>query len=303
MCVTKCPLCHSVNHTFVDSVRTEELIEKWQEMLVIDVSDELKGITKIDLWTCNHCQLRYFFPDNLVGSSRLYAQLEKFDWYYMKYKWEHDVAINDLQDCQKVLEIGCGFGDFVQQARIEHSLNVEGIELNESAVQEAKHRGLPVWHLDLEDAARQFTGQYDAVCSFQVIEHVSNPKDFLEWSCMLLKPGGKLILGIPNADSFLKYQFNILDMPPHHMTRWDHQVLSSLPDLFPLRLLHLKKEPLAAYHVVEYVNAHFSHIGRYRIMQPICRPVLKNGFAQFLKCKRLRQYLTGQTLYASFYRI
>jgi SAM-dependent methyltransferase len=303
MYVTKCPLCDSDKNTFVNSISTERLIEKWQKTLGIDVSDELNLIPKIDLLVCNDCQLRYFSPSDLVGSSHLYAQLEKFDWYYMQRKWEYDVAIDDLKGCQKILEIGCGFGNFVKQARIEHSLNMEGIEMNESAVQEAKSRGLPVRYLDLEDAAKKFAGQYEAVCSFQVIEHVSKPKDFLEWSCMLLKPGGKLILGIPNADSFLKYQFNILDMPPHHMTHWGRQVLSFLPDFFPLRLLHLKQEPLAEYHVVGYVDAYFFHLSKYKIIRTICKFRLKKAFVQFLKCKRLRKYLTGQTLYACFSRI
>lgn len=288
---------------FVASISSKKLIEKWQKTFSIDVSKELKHIPKIDLFICRNCNLRYFCPKDVTGSNHLYSQLERFDWYYMQHKWEHDVAINDLKGCQKVLEIGCGFGNFVKHARIKHSLNIEGIEMNESAVQEARGRGLPVQYLDLEDAAKKFTGQYEAVCGFQVIEHVSNPKDFLKWSCMLLKPGGKLILGIPNANSFLKYQFNILNMPPHHMTHWDSQVLSFLPDVFPLRLLHLKKEPLAEYHVIEYVNTYFSYLNNYRIMQAICALGLRKVLVQFLKCKGVRKYLTGQTLYACFSRV
>ncbi|MGA1840856.1 MAG: class I SAM-dependent methyltransferase [bacterium] len=236
----------------------------------------------------------------MTGSNHLYNQLERFDWYYMQRKWEYDFSINDLKGCQKVLEIGCGSGNFVKYARIKHSLNVEGIEINHSAVKKARDRGLPVRNLDLEDAAKKFAGKYEAVCSFQVIEHVSNPKDFLKWSCMLLKPGGKLILGIPNADSFLKYQFNILDMPPHHMTHWDRHVLSFLPDIFPLRLMRLNKEPLAEYHAEEYIDAYFSYFNKYRITRAIYVSGLRKVLTQFLKYKAVRKYLTGQSLYACF---
>lgn len=299
----KCPLCHSNKNILLTSLSSKKLIEKWQKTLGVDVSENLKNIPKINLFKCRNCNLRYFCPKDLTGSNYLYSQLERFDWYYMQRKWEHDFAINDLKGCQKVLEIGCGFGNFVKYARIKYSLNIEGIEMNESAVKKARDRGLPVRNLDLQDAAKKFAGKYEAVCSFQVIEHVSNPKDFLKSTCMLLKPGGRLILGIPNADSFLKYQFNILDMPPHHMTRWDSQVLSFLPDIFPLRLMHLKKEPLAEYHVKEYINAYLSYLSKYRISRLICALGLRKVLVQFLKCRDVRKYLTGQSLYACFSRV
>lgn len=299
----KCPLCNSEDISLVRLIKAEQLTAAWNRAFGINIYPELQGIQTIQLFECRCCHLQYFAPGSLAGSSHLYAQLEKLDWYYMPHKWEHDVAPEDLRGCRTILEIGCGFGDFVMRARTEEGLNVEGIELNESAVQEAQRRGLPVQLLDLREAAVQFAGHYDAVCGFQVLEHVPNPKDFLEWSCALIKPGGKLILGLPNADSFLKYQFNILDMPPHHMTRWSSKVLSHLPNSFPLKLEYVKLEPLAEYHVDGYVSAYCSVLAKYGVTQKLCCPKLKQWLSKFIKWTGLRKLLTGQSFYASFIRV
>lgn len=300
---TECLICGAVNTFPVTQIDVEQLVAKWIQAFGIDIASEFQGLQTIQLSECTRCHLQYFVPKFAVGSSHLYAQLEKFAWYYMPRKWEHDIALEDLVECKTGLEVGCGFGDFIARAHAEKGLNLEGIELNKSAVQEAQRRGLPVQFLDLQRAVWQFAGHYDAVCSFQVLEHVPHPRDFLEWSCALLKPRGKLILSVPNADSFLKHQFNILDMPPHHMTRWSSKTLSHLPNLLPLRLEHMKLEPLAEYHVDGYVNAYCSVLVRHDLFRKVWHPKLEQWLSKCIKRAGLRKVLTGQSLYASFVRV
>jgi 2-polyprenyl-3-methyl-5-hydroxy-6-metoxy-1,4-benzoquinol methylase len=107
----------------------------------------------------------------------------------------------------------------------------------------------------VEEVAKSHPGTYSAVCSFQVLEHLTKPAEFVKAACDLLPAGGKLILGLPNADSSLGRQFNLLDMPTHQVTRWTIGVLSRLPRWFPLKLVRIVTEPLADYHVDGYVQA------------------------------------------------
>ncbi len=202
----KCSLCDSPHVNKIDVVSIERLVADWQAAYSIDIGDELVGHVKIERYGCRRCRLQFFVPP-LAGSERLYAQMEKLDWYYSTRKWEHDVALLSLRGSTRILEVGCGDGYFITRAHDEQDLNVEGIELNESAVNKARGNGLPVRLLELEDAAKQFPEHYDAVCAFQVLEHVANPKAFLEQCCALIRQGGILILGLPNADSFLKHHF------------------------------------------------------------------------------------------------
>jgi hypothetical protein len=61
-----------------------------------------------------------------------------------------------------------------------------------------------------------------------------------------LKPGGLLIFGVPNNDSFLRYADNaVLNRPPHHMGLWTPKSLSKLPKVFKIVLERLELEPLA----------------------------------------------------------
>lgn len=250
----KCPLCGSENLHFCQSYEVKRILHEW-EFFKINIKEYISNYSLIHLLNCNDCNIQFFVPTINFATNLLYEQLEKFDWYYMSEKWEHKIALKDLIKSENILEIGSGFGDFIKKVINKKGNVIEGIELNETAVIESQRRGLPVKSVDLQEIAQEFPGHYDAVCSFQVLEHVPNPREFLDNMCNLLKPGGKLILGIPNAESFLKHQFNILDMPPHHMTRWSQSTLEKLPELFPIQLDHIKFEPLADYHVNGYVGA------------------------------------------------
>lgn len=238
----------------VTVIASAELITGWRETFSIEVAGELAGIERFELRQCPRCHVQFFWPP-AAGSEELYQALQHFDWYYMPRKWEHDVALGDIAPGDRVLEVGCGRGDFIERILSARSAEVLGIELNSSAVDEARRLGRPVRNAHLADVAHEERAGFDVVCSFQVLEHVADPHTFLRDSVRLLRPGGRLLLGLPSADSFLKYQWNVLDMPPHHVTRWPKQALISLASTLGLRLERLAKEPLAKYHVSAYVDA------------------------------------------------
>jgi 2-polyprenyl-3-methyl-5-hydroxy-6-metoxy-1,4-benzoquinol methylase len=298
-----CPLCGSQNRNLVKSISVDRLCEVWEKEFEIDISHELDGLKQIELFECIRCQLKYFSPNSLVGSSKMYAQLENFGWYYMPSKWEYSVALRDLIGSKRILEIGSGYGHFIRKALLNNRISVEGIELNETAIQKAKKEGINLQRANLSDIAKEYPAQYDAVCSFQVLEHVPNPRDFIDCCCALVKPRGKIILAIPNADSFLKYQFNVMDMPPHHMTLWSKKVLNYFPFLFPLELEHISFEPLARYHINGYVEAYYLALRKYTILKKILVPQLRRYLSYFIEATRLNNLLIGQTLYVSFKRI
>ena len=298
---TCCPLCGSQDTRVAKSIEVEPLVREWERSLRMDVRQEFRGLSRFELRQCGACSVGYFAPRSLAGSCELYAQLEKYEWYYMPRKWEHDVALKDLRGCRKVVEVGCGFGDFVARVA-QQGVKVEGIEHNPSAVQRAAQRGWPVRRLDLLELAAQSPAAYDAVCSFQVLEHLADPAKFLAACCTLLRPGGKLLLGLPDAESFIRYQFNILDLPPHHMSRWSAKVLRRLPAFFPLRLVRLKCEPLAEYHVEGYVDAYISVVTRHGMLTSLCHPRIRAFLMDSLKRTGVRRLLRGQTLYVAYMR-
>ncbi len=295
-----CPLCGSPNPETKQDFESNRIIDAWQQAFRMQVSAEFHGISHFRLFECDDCKLQFFEPASIVGSPALYESLEKFDWYYIPRKWEHDVALEDLEVCKNGVEVGCGFGEFVARVvKKTPSTFFEGYEKNPSAVQFARENGIPVHLMNLEELAESHQGQYDAVCAFQVLEHIADPKSFMNAACRLLCSGGRLILGLPNAQSFLRHQFNILDMPPHHVTRWTSEVLKQVELWFPLKIRRICYEPLANYHVEVYVEAYsgiLSHAG------VGVAAGIRSRLARLLRASGLQRFLRGQSIYVCYER-
>lgn len=229
------PLTAGKDIILLKTIKSQQLISDWKNTFQIDITAELRGHNEIYLYQCNQTKLKFFVPLDIAGTGKLYEQLQKFDWFYMSEKWEYQVALQNLSGYKDILEIGSGFGAFVKAGR-DAGLNIRGLELNEAAVKVAQKKNLPVECIDLQTFANQSPQSFDAVCSFQVLEHVPNPKQFIEWSLKALKPNGKLIFCVPNSESFLKYQYNLLDMPPHHMLQWSETSFRALEKIFPVKV-------------------------------------------------------------------
>jgi SAM-dependent methyltransferase len=285
-------------------IPASQLIDGWKTSLAIDISDEMEGVGEIFLHRCQESQIDFFTPVELEGTERLYESLRKFEWYYMADKWEFAVALRDLGRSRRILEVGSGPGLFVERAMKElKGATIKGLDLNEEAVSQARRKNLPVERLEVRDLALR--GEtFDAVCAFQVLEHLSRPREFLEALIQVLAPAGTLILSVPNRDSFLRHQYNLLDMPPHHMTRWNDNAFAYLPRLFPLKLLALRFEPLAPHHIPGYVDAYGQS---WRARSPFLRRFLSERrlrrIADLLRQKGLHRFLRGQSLYGVFQKI
>jgi 2-polyprenyl-3-methyl-5-hydroxy-6-metoxy-1,4-benzoquinol methylase len=299
------PLHCNLNSYLIDTIQTEKLIHLWRENFDTDISDELSGIKEICLHRCPKSQLDFFTPFAAEGSEKLYRQMQKFDWFYMKDKWEFYKALKDLADCQTILEVGCGPGFFIEQvqAKLKGS-RIKGIELNSSIIDQALEKNLPVECVDLNELVAKGE-MFDAVCSFQVLEHTSQPRELIEAMINVLKPGGKLIVSVPNKDSFLRHVPNhILDMPPHHMTRWNLFTFRYLEKLFPLKLTSWHFEPLAHYHFEWYVSTYAFCLGNklpYLKQFINQQKILK--IANFISKSGLYRFIKGHTLYVSLEKL
>jgi 2-polyprenyl-3-methyl-5-hydroxy-6-metoxy-1,4-benzoquinol methylase len=294
-----CPLCAGSNTALVRSLDVSEIVSRWEKEMSMDVRGEFAGTLAIDSYECQDCALVFFKPDTVAGSSELYEKLEKLDTYYMPQKWEHDAALVDMNGAANGLEVGCGFGAFV--ARVIHEKNIafEGCEQNPSAVRVAQAKGTPVHLENLDELGVRCPARYDVVCAFQVLEHVTDPRGFIEGSCKLLRPGGKLILGLPNAAGFIKHLPSLYQLPPHHMSCWTAKVLASLQNLFPLRLVRIAYEPLQAYQVDWYSEA-YERVVRKMGFGFLIHPWLRTQIVRAISEPRIRGLLKGESVYACY---
>jgi SAM-dependent methyltransferase len=301
--MTKCLLCQSKDLVLDAVFRVDEIVRQWQSSFQINISPELKGCATVSLSRCRSCGLRSFDPA-LAGSGEMYAQLQRFDWYYLSQKWEHDVAIQDMRLGARILEIGCGRGDFLARTKHEIQADCMGIELNPKALNEARGRGLSVCAQSLDEIRSRRAGEFEVVCGFQVLEHVPGPHDFITICMDLLKPGGRLLLSVPNDDGFLRFaRSEPLNQPPHHVSRWPSTTLERIPDYFPVHLERLLCEPLALYHLGWYVDIQFNRLPYLPLVSSIGYRIAKYFVEPLIRATGMYKTLKGHSLYACYRKI
>jgi len=100
-----------------------------------------------------------------------------------------------------VADVGCGAGSFLDHiAGI--SSKIIAIEPTQMYHKSLSDRGYKVFTY-ANDLGQEFNNSIDIVVSFQVIEHVESPVEFLNEIYGLLKKGGRLIIATPNHSDIL----------------------------------------------------------------------------------------------------
>jgi 2-polyprenyl-3-methyl-5-hydroxy-6-metoxy-1,4-benzoquinol methylase len=221
------------------------IMEEYRRQFGYDAAPDFEGVAEVGIYACRETGFRFYYPFSLAGKEPLYRTLEQFSWNYKEDKWEHDAALAYVEAGHKVLDVGCGRGSFLHKAKIRRSAVVSGVELNRSGADAARQRGIEVGEELLGAHADARPGYYDLVTSFQVLEHVTQPRQFIEDALRTLKAGGLLILGVPNNDGFLRLDDQaVLNGPPHHMGLWTRRSLAALTTLFPIEVRAFEIEPL-----------------------------------------------------------
>lgn len=233
----KCPLCESGRYIVKEKIKTERLIKDY--MSIMNISDHFNKIEEISLNECTECGLVYFYP-GIEGKDLFYRKLSEQPYYYMSDKSEFDYAIQKLIEInpKTILEIGSGIGLFLD--KIRNAFNVSAIETSSKAIEVLNEKGIK-----LDDG----NSQYDFIVAFQVVEHIADVKSFLTSILSKLKLNGHLLLTMPNSESeYMKEVYQILDYPPHHITRWNKKSLESMAKLFNLDVIDYYEEPIADIH-------------------------------------------------------
>jgi 2-polyprenyl-3-methyl-5-hydroxy-6-metoxy-1,4-benzoquinol methylase len=105
----------------------------------------------------------------------------------------------------RVLEIGCGSGQTLEMLKSKGFCDeTVGVELFDSAAEEARNRVDKVYCLDVEKGPLpEDLGTFDLILLLDVLEHLVDPWSFLKKiHSLALKPHGKIIISLPNARHF-----------------------------------------------------------------------------------------------------
>jgi SAM-dependent methyltransferase len=140
---------------------------------------------------------QYFESDDCSGYADYEANQEQFRRTF-RLKLRRLLGHGPVRD---LLEIGCGPGYFLLEAREAGIDDVVGVDLNPWAIEEARKQQLTgyVGSIDAIDSSRRF----DAIAMLDVLEHIRNPAAFLAELRVHLRPGGRLLIMTPNIRSIL----------------------------------------------------------------------------------------------------
>ncbi|HMK05549.1 MAG TPA: class I SAM-dependent methyltransferase [Ferruginibacter sp.] len=251
------PVNNTANVTLIETFQSADIIKLYKDQFGIDVHHFFKGET-FSLFQCNQTGYRFYYPQGMDGDGAFYAGLQQKmgDGYYHDWKFENQLAYDNIKRNDKVLDIGCGTGKFLMRAK-EKGAEVCGLELNEKAVGVCREKGLEVYNELISEHAVKKEGYYDMVCMFQVLEHIYDVKNFLDDSLKVLKKGGIIVIAVPNNEPYFKSydKYATLNLPPHHMGLWNKKAFEKSASLFNLKMKDVQYDEKGAIKGEAYLRA------------------------------------------------
>lgn len=131
--------------------------------------------------------------------------------------WNAWRITSDLAPGSRVLDVGCGRG-VVLSGLADRGMEAHGFEISPTAAEGADPRAKIEIAPALEKV-RYPSGHFDLVVLCHVLEHLPDPKATLFEIRRILKPGGKLVVSVPNFSSWqarwMGSAWFHLDLPRH----------------------------------------------------------------------------------------
>lgn len=194
-----------------------------------------RTLNAVDLVRCRHCAFVYAgVDDRVIEEANFHFDESLVERYrglqtWVDRHWFSGIArrIARRVGVGKVLDIGCGNGLLLREF-VKLGWQAYGIDPSPWARQCAE--GYEVYQSTLHGAALP-DNHFDAVTNTAVLEHVAQPRGYVEEIIRILKPGGCAYFNVPNYGSLAirlgvsSFRSNI---PPAHANFFTHRTLRKL---------------------------------------------------------------------------
>lgn len=139
----------------------------------------------------------------------------------------------------KVLDVGCGNGEFIK--RLPSYYSASGLEIDKNLVKQAVTNKLDVFHGKFNNY--KFNSKYDCICMWHVIEHIENPRNLFNKIHKLLNKNGIFVFSTPNVNSIgfwlAKDDWFHLDAP-RHLNLFSDKTIKICCDKYNFKMIKLK---------------------------------------------------------------
>jgi len=240
--INNCPICNSKNLSF------------WRSAIDHNVSQDEFKISQ-----CSNCNFKFTNPiptENTIGeyyksdtyishSATKKGVINKI-YHVVRTRAikQKETLISSFSSNKTLLDIGCGTGDFLGYCK-KNNWNTIGLEPDEDARKLAKSNN-NIQALPLDELYTIKSESKDTITMWHVLEHVYNLNQDIEEYKRILKPGGHLVVAVPNCSSHdadhYKEHWAALDLPIHlyHFTPNDIKRLMENHQLELIKVLPMK---------------------------------------------------------------
>lgn len=161
-------------------------------------------LTRANLYKCKVCNLYFKWPHlEKVDLNKLYEAGDPENWHSnIKNRMDWQLAVHWIKTNLaegSILDIGCWDGTFLEN--LKETLDPYGIEINPTTADKAALKGITIVGNDMNKIG-WLSNEFDVTTSFDVIEHVENPFEFLKSMCESTKKDGIIIISSGDTDIF-----------------------------------------------------------------------------------------------------
>ncbi len=134
---------------------------------------------------------------NAQGLDNLYALEEKHFWFTIRKEYIFQIIKQFIPMSEKIIEIGAGTGNVSRYLQSNGYKNISVREMHLSGLKYAKSYGIKkCYQFNLLDTP--FDDEFDAVCMFDVLEHIKEDDFALQNVNKSLNRKGKIVLTVPS---------------------------------------------------------------------------------------------------------
>ena len=154
-------------------------------------------------------------------------------------KREAEYVYNELRNCKKILDVGCGIGSFEQNLP---SLNIVGLDISEKMLEEARKRSDKTFFQGNAEKLEFKDSTFDAVFTVTTLEFLDDYQKVVKEIARVTKPNGKILVMMLNPKS--QYFIEEAKKPADYFRRIKHTNLEEIREYISRFYAITKEEKL-----------------------------------------------------------